>query len=197
VDQDADQSGVLMELSVANVWNLLRLTVVNPGQAADDLLRLPILGSMRFVALAVVAALSAVALWSTYAMAPMTMPDGSVMMPFGPLSWAVMVGAGVMITAGLIFVCSRVAGGKASFTDLILLMSWFQFLQLALFLAQMVLIVLLPPLGALVALASVGLTFWVLAHFIKAANGFASVLGPFLGIIGAIVLVFLLLLNGA
>ncbi len=186
-----------MELSVANVWNLLRLTVVNPGQAADDLLRLPILGSMRFVALAVVAALSGVALWSTYAMAPMTMPDGSVMMPFGPLSWAVMVGAGVMITAGLIFVCSRVAGGKASFTDLILLMSWFQFLQLALFLAQMVLIVLLPPLGALVALASVGLTFWVLAHFIKAANGFASVLGPFLGIIGAIVLVFLLLLNGA
>lgn len=186
-----------MELSVANLWQLLRLTVVQPGQAASLLLRLPILGSMRFVAMAVVASLSAVALWATYATFPMTMPDGTAPPAIGPISWAMMIGAGVMITAGLIFVCSRVAGGKASFTDLILLMSWFQFLQLALYLAQMVLIVLLPPLGALVALASVGLTLWVLAHFIKAANGFASVLGPFLGIIGALALVFLLLLNGA
>lgn len=186
-----------MELSAANLWHLLRLTVMQPGQAADLLLRLPIHGSMRFVAMAVVAALSAVALWATYATVPMTMPDGSVAPAIGPLSWAMMVGAGVMLTAGLIFVCSRVAGGKATFTDLILLMSWFQFLQLSLYLAQMVLIVLLPPLGALVALASVGLTLWVLAHFIKAANGFASVIGPFLGIIGALALVFLLLLNGA
>lgn len=186
-----------MELSAANLWHLLRLTVLQPGQAAGLLLRLPILGGMRFVVMAVVASLSAVALWATYATFPMTMPDGQVLEPIGPLSWAMMVGAGVVITSGLIFVCSRVAGGKASFTDLILLMSWFQFLQLALYLAQLVLVVLLPPLGALVALASVGLTLWVLAHFIKAANGFASILGPILGIIGAVLLMVLLLLSGA
>lgn len=186
-----------MELSAANLWNLLRLTVLQPGQAASLLLRLPILGNMRFVTMAVVASLSAVALWATYATFPMTMPDGSPAPQIGPLSWAMMIGAGVMITSGVIFVCCRLVGGKASFTDLILLMSWFQFLQLALYLVQMVLILLLPPLGALVALASVGLTLWILAHFIKAANGFATVLGPILGIIGAMVLVFLLLLSGA
>ncbi|OYU16916.1 MAG: hypothetical protein CFE34_18480 [Rhodobacteraceae bacterium PARR1] len=186
-----------MELSVANIWILLRLTVMNPGQAAQFLLRLPILGRNRFAVLLVVSALSAAVLWATYAMFPMTMPDGTELEPVGPLSWAVMVGGGVLITTGLIFVGGRVAGGKAAFSDLILLVSWFQFLQLALYIAQMVLIVLLPPLGALVALASVGLTLWVLANFIKVANGFASVLGPILGIIGAMVLVFLLLLSGA
>ena len=113
------------------------------------------------------------------------------------ISWAVMVGAGVMITSGIIFVCSRLARGQASFSDLILLMSWFQFLQLALYIAQMVLVVLLPPLGVLVALASVGLTLWVLAHFIKTANGFASLVGPFLGIFGVLALLVLLLLSGA
>lgn len=186
-----------MELSVANLWNLLRLTVMNPGQAAQVLLGLPILGRTRFAVLCVVASLSAAVLWGTYALFPMTMPDGTALEPVGPLSWAVMVGGGVMITAGLIFVCGRVAGGKAGFTDLILLVSWFQFLQLALYIAQMVLIVLLPPLGALVALASVGLTLWVLANFIKVANGFASVLGPILGIVGGLVLIFLILLSGA
>lgn len=186
-----------MELSVANLWHLLRLTVTKPGQAAELLLGLPIIGGMRFVTMAVVACLSAVALSATYAAFPMTMPDGTPAPQIGPLSWAVMIGAGVMITAGVIFLCSRLAGGRASFTDLILLMSWFQFLQLALYVAQMVLVVLLPPLGALVALASVGLTFWILAHFIKSANGFASVLGPFLGIIGAVVLMVFILFSGA
>ena len=184
-----------MELSAANLWTLLRLTVVQPGQAADVLLRLPLLGRWRFVVLAVVASLWAVVLWLTSAAYPMTMPDATVM-EIGPLNWAILTGTSIVITAGLIFVCSRVAGGKASFTDLILLVSWFQFLQLPLYIALMVLIILLPPLGALTWLASVGLTLWVLAHFIKAANGFASVLGPILGIVGAIALMVLLLLNG-
>lgn len=186
-----------MELSFANLWQLLRLTVMAPGRAAEVLLGLPIRGGARFVALGVAAVLSAVALWATYAAFPMTMPDGQALEPVGPISWAVMVGAGVMITSGIIFVCSRLARGKASFSDLILLMSWFQFLQLALYIAQMVLVVLLPPLGVLVALASVGLTLWVLAHFIKTANGFASLVGPFLGIFGVLALLVLILLSGA
>lgn len=186
-----------MELSFANLWILLRLTVMAPGQAAQVLLGLPIVGRTRFAVLAVVSAFSAAALWATYSLFPMTMADGEVLEPVGPLSWAMMVGGGVFISAGLIYVCSRVAGGRAGFTDLILLMSWFQFMQLAFYLCQMVLIVVLPPLGVLLTLASVVLTVWILGHFIKVANGFASVLGPILGIVGGTVLIFLLLLSGA
>lgn len=186
-----------MELSFANLWQLLRLSILDPGRAAGVVLGLPIRGGLRFATVMVSAALSAIALWATYAAFPMTMPDGQVLDPIGPLSWAVMVGAGVFILSGLIFVIGRLAGGTAGFTDLLLLLSWFQFLQLALYVAQVLLIVLLPPLGVLATLVSLGLTVWVLGHFIRVAHGFQTVLGPILGIIGAVVLIFLLLLSGA
>lgn len=186
-----------MELSFANLWQMLRLSVLDPGRAAEVVLSLPIRGGLRFAAVIVSAALSAIALWATYAAFPMTLPDGSVMEPIGPLSWAVMVGAGVFLLSGLIFVVGKLAGGKAEFTSLVLLLAWFQFVQLAMYIVQIVLLVLLPPLGVMATLASLGLTVWVLGHFTRVAHGFHSVAGPILGLVGGAVLLFLLLLSGA
>ena len=65
------------------------------------------------------------------------------------------------------------------------------------YIVQIVLLVLLPPLGVMATLASLGLTVWVLGHFTRVAHGFHSVAGPILGLVGGAVLLFLLLLSGA
>lgn len=186
-----------MTLTWQNLWLLLRLTVTDPGRAAGLLLQLPMTGAGRLAALGVVSALSALLLWGTYAAFPMTMPDGRELEPVGPLTWAMMVGAGVFLLTGLIYLVGRLAGGRARFGDLVLLLAWFQFVQMSLYIGQIVLLVLLPPLGMLVTLASLGLTVWILAHMIRVAHGFGSVLGPLMGIVGGTVLIFVLLLGGA
>lgn len=186
-----------MDLTVQNLWSLLRLTVLNPGEAARRVLELPMTGAGRLAALGIVSALSAMLLWLTYAAFPMTLPDGSELEPVGPLTWAMMVGAGVFLLTGLIYIVGRIAGGRARFGDLVLLLAWFQFVQMSLYVGQILLLVLLPPLGVLVTLASLGLTVWILAHMIRVAHGFQTVLGPILGIVGGTILIFLLLLGGA
>jgi len=186
-----------MELSLKNLWSLLRLTVLSPSPAARYVLDLPMTGAGRAAAFGTTAALSAMLLWGTYSAFPITMPDGTALEPVGPLTWAFMVGAGMALLSGIIFVVGRLAGGKARFGDLILLMAWFQFVQLCMYVAQVLLIVLLPPFGILATMVSLGLTVWILGHFIKVAHGFSAVLGPILGIVGGTILIFLMLLGGA
>lgn len=185
-----------MELTAGNIGALLKLTVTNPGQVAQLLLGLNLPRSARFAALGIAAALSGVVLWATYTAFPMQM-DGQTFETPGPIIWAFMVGAGTLLLSGLIFVIGRLAGGKADFPDLVLLMSWFQVMQLALYLGQILLLLAVPPLGVLATLLSFGLTIWVLAHFIRVAHVFSGVMGPIFGIIGVAVVLTLLLLSGA
>lgn len=186
-----------MTLSRADLWALLRLTLTDPSQAAQVLLGLALPPAGRMAALGLVTALSAMLLWAVYAVFPMQLPDGTVVPTPGPLFWAVMVATGLAVLAVAILGLGRLAGGRGTLSGILTLLAWFQFVQLAMFVAQVVLLLALPPLGILLTLVSLGLTVWILAHFIRAAHGFASIRGPVLAILAVGALLFLLLLNGA
>lgn len=186
-----------MELSVGTLWALLRLTLVNPAQAAEVILRTALPPAGRMAAMGIVTALSAILLWATYSLVPMELPDGTQVPAPGPLFWAAMVGAGMLLTSAVILGLGRLAGGRGTMAGILPLVSWFQFFQLALSVAQFVLLLAMPPLGLMVTLGSVVMLVWILGHFVRVAHGFQSVAGPILGIVGVALVMGIILVFGA
>ncbi len=93
----------------------------------------------------------------------------------------------------------RLFGGRGTFPDALLLVAWLEFLLTLAQAVQMVVMIALPPLGALVALGVMGAFLWLMAQFIAALHGFRSLLKVFLGMgVGfASIVVFLALLFAA
>ena len=93
-------------------------------------------------------------------------------------------------------------GGTGSFPDTLLAMVWLQFLMLGLQVIQLVLMVLFPPLAAIVNLAGFAIFLWLLTNFIAELHGFRSLLAVFGGIIFGMILlgfgfaILLLILTG-
>lgn len=93
----------------------------------------------------------------------------------------------------------RLFGGRGTFSDALLLVAWLEFLLTLAQAVQMVVMIALPPLGALVALGVMGAFLWLMAQFIATLHGFRSLLKVFLGMgVGfASIVVFLALLFAA
>ncbi len=93
----------------------------------------------------------------------------------------------------------RLFGGRGTFPDALLLVAWLEFLLTLAQAVQMVVMIALPPLGALVALGVMGAFLWLMAQFIATLHGFRSLLKVFLGMgVGfASIVVFLALLFAA
>jgi hypothetical protein len=95
----------------------------------------------------------------------------------------------ILLVAGAITAIGRVFGGQGRFADALLVVVWVQFLMALAQVAEFVVMLALPPLGAPVAIAALGLFLWVLAQAIAEIHGFQNLFKVFLGMVGGFVLV--------
>jgi hypothetical protein len=102
---------------------------------------------------------------------PMNAPAGP---PITPLTYAVILGGSLVITIFALHFTGLMLGGKGAFEDTLALVVWLQVLLLVLQAAQAVLLVALPLMGSIAALASVAIALWVLVNFINVAQRFDS-----------------------
>lgn len=179
---------------------LLRDTLRDPRSAARQILLMGVPLQARWMALVLMAVGSA--LLTHIGMAMMMSADemGAAFAMPSPVATAMTQLMVLVLSAALATTVGRWRGGTGRFADALLLIVWLQFVLLALQVLQMVLLLLLPPLGMFVGYASVGIFFWLLTCFVAELHGFRSLgltfLGVILTVIGAAFLMALLILPG-
>ena len=191
-----------MTLNLADLSALLRDTFTAPRPTIRRLLDAGLPFGALAGALVLVAVISAILSEITIFLTPV--PGGSEMirgMVGGPLAVAVLqLVLLVLIVVGIDRV-GRAMGGQGDLTGAVLVVVWMQVAMIALQLAQMVTLVLVPPLASIIGVLSIAVFFWLMSSFVAELHRFESigrvVLMLLVGFIGlAIFLTFVLSLLG-
>lgn len=91
-----------------------------------------------------------------------------------PVAMAAIQGGLAVLAVYAIFFVGRLCGGSGSFPGALAVVAWFQTVLLALQLLQAVTGLVLPPLAGLIAIATLGLFFYLLTMFVAELHGFES-----------------------
>lgn len=173
-------------MTLRDLAELMRDTLRDPRGSARIVMRLNLPVEARWLGLVLMAVGSALL---THLGMALTMPAGdmgsTILLP-SPMATAVSQLAVLVLTAVFATVIGRWAGGQGRFPDALLLVVWLQAVLLAVQVVQMVLLLLLPPLGAILGYAAVALFFWLLTAFVAELHGFRSMGLTFLGVILAV-----------
>ncbi|SPH17936.1 hypothetical protein DEA8626_01465 [Defluviimonas aquaemixtae] len=163
--------------------DLVRQTIRNPQGAARRLIALDPPMEARWIGLFLVTIL---ALLITR-VAILTMPTGTEPQFFAMLAhpWLgipLQAGSMVVMAAGIAG-GGRIFGGTGRFADALLLVVWLQVMLTLLQAVQFFALLILPPLGALIAFAAIGVFLWFLVHFTAALHDFTNLPLVFFGLL--------------
>lgn len=98
----------------------------------------------------------------------------------------------LIIAAAMAWV-GRGFGGTGNFPDALLLVAWLEFLLTLAQAIQIVALLVVPPLGALIAIAALVLFLWLLVQFTAALHGFTDLLKVFIGMVVSFIVIVTLL----
>ncbi len=107
-----------------------------------------------------------------------------------PIRMGIIQTASLVMSVFAIYWMGRAFGGQGSFPQAILIVIWMQYVAVMLQFVVLVLAVFAPGLAVLVSLFSVGVSFWILSHFITEMHGFRSA-----GLVFAMIVLTLLALG--
>lgn len=178
-----------MDFSIGSILAFAQFTVQNPRAAARGLMAMGLPDTARWLLFGVVATASAVL---THVGLNLLPPDESQFMAdamASPVRTAFFQGGLLLIAGFAITAIGRWQGGKGSFGDALLLISWLQFVLLCLQVVQIVALLVLPPVAEIIGVLGLGLSFWLLTQFIVELHGFASSWRVLFGIVAAILAV--------
>lgn len=183
-----------MPLTLADLAALLRDTFTAPRPTIRRLLDAGLPFGTLAVALVLVVVISAILSEITTLLT--SAPGGSEMVG-GPLAIAVMQMVLLILIVVGIDRGGRRMGGQGDRTGAVLVVVWMQVMMIALQLVQLVLLVLVPPLGAIIGILSVAVFFWLMTAFVAELHRFRSsglvFLSLLLGFIGLAIFLTLVL----
>lgn len=159
-----------MDLTLSSVLALIRATLTAPRDTAARLVAMNPPDDARWLGFVIVVVLSVLVGQASI----LLLGEGG----FGG-SMIFMAVFQTMILLGLVVAVQgigRLAGGKGTFPDALLLLAWLQFVMIAVQMAQLVVLLILPPLFGLVTLVALAIFMWLLVNFTMALHGFTSVL---------------------
>jgi hypothetical protein len=186
----------MMDLTLPTLAALLRETLRDPRGTARQLMAQNLPPQAAWIGAAAIAALSAIIAHLTFA--AMAMRQGGTAPLPPPVMTAVFQYLVLVGTVLGVHHIGRRFGGQGSFQDALLLVVWLQFILLCVQAAQLVAVILLPPLADLLSIVGLVLFFWLLAAFVAELHGFASmgrVLAGILGMLLAAAMVLAMLLS--
>lgn len=166
-----------MSSDVSFVFQLIVQSFTQPRQVAEYLIRRQLSRANLWLIFGLVTVLSALVLSAVAAVTP-TPPDVQSL-TLSPWVAAIFVGAVMLILVFSLFYVGRWIGGTGSLDDTILMISWHQGITVAFQVAQLVLVLLSPSLGAFANLIGIIFLFYVLLQFIDVLHGFASLAKSF------------------
>lgn len=186
-----------MTLTFNHVLAMVGRSITNPREGAEEVLALGIPREALWIILAIVVVLSILIAQATTLFAA---PSNDIMSGFlqNPLVTGFIQMALLIVMIVAVHWVGRAMGGRGSFEESMLLMSWLQFIMVCLQAVQTLSLFLLPPFAGLIGIAALVLFFWLLTNFIAVLHGFASLAQVFVMILVsgfAIAFVFSLVLT--
>lgn len=174
-------------------------TIYAPRTAARQLLGLDLPGNEIWMALVLATVLNAIAYICTLMAFPQLAPP--ILLSLSPLMLTGMFFVSMAAGTAALFWGGKTVGGVARFNDLLLLITWLQFIRLAIQIGTFALMLFLPGLAGILNLLATLYVVWILLSFVNEAQGFdsigksiANLLLGFLGLV--IVLSFLISVVG-
>lgn len=165
-----------MDTSVSALLGLVRATLSDPRQTARLLMNSDLTMAERWQAFALVVVLTVLLGQGVLLLGPGV--------GFGnPLGWVFMEAAVFLVAVAAVHQVGRAMGGQGLFGDALLLITWLQVMRLFVLLAQLLALVILPPLASLISLGGLVLILWLLTVFVAELHGFNSLGRVFLMII--------------
>ncbi|MFY0595802.1 MAG: hypothetical protein JXQ85_05185 [Cognatishimia sp.] len=155
------------------MWKQLFIdTIKAPKQAARQVLALELDGPTIWQGLALATILNAVVFVVTILAFPPAAPP--MVLTISPVTLAVMFFTSMSIGTISLFWGGRIVGGIASFNDLLALVTWLQYMRLAVQLGGFVLMIAAPSVALLLTSLALLYGVWILLNFIYEAQGFDS-----------------------
>ncbi|HQY44019.1 MAG TPA: Yip1 family protein [Paracoccaceae bacterium] len=169
-----------------DVKALILETLRDPQAAARRIIAVDLPPQAGWLGLALVSVLALLMLRMTL----MAFGGDEMLNPAGlamrhPLWGAVFQAGFVLLTACGMAWAGRMFGGNGRFQDALFLVVWLQFILVLVSAVQFVALLILPPVGGIIALLSIPLFLWLLVSFTAALHGFSNLLLVLLGLIGA------------
>lgn len=175
-----------MDFNLSSLLSMARFTIADPRGGARYVMGLNLPMAARWTALALSAVLAAVLTQVSIAMMPPVDQEMLGQMIGSPIQMAMLQGMVMVALVGAIYLIGHWRGGKGSFADALVLMCWLQFILLCLQIVQLALQLVLPMVADLLGLVGLGLFLWLLTNFTAELHGFRSLGLVFLGIIGSL-----------
>ncbi|OYU39129.1 MAG: hypothetical protein CFE33_11935 [Pseudorhodobacter sp. PARRP1] len=181
----------------AELGHLMQLTLQSPRVAAQRLMAWRLPAPAVWLAVALMAVISALLSCASLLLAPGRAEPGMIepsilAMLQNPLQVAVVQGVVMVIMAMLAQGVGRMFGGRGQFVDALVLIGWTEALLCVLQLAQIVLMLISPGVAAATGLFGMILFVWVLANFVAELHGFASAGKVLAGIIATVLAISVL-----
>ena len=163
---------------------LTSLTLRAPREAARAILAAGIDRARHFELFLLVIALSGALGQLTIILLPL--PEAPEDAPqITGLTIAALVGASILVLTFIMYLGGRVFGGTGDVRDALLLVLWAQFLMTVLQAVELVVAVLVPGAGGVLALVAVVFLLWLLTNFTAELHGFDSLARTFVGLVAA------------
>ena len=176
-----------MAMAGSDIINAMRLTLREPRRAARVVIGWPLSTGERWTILALMAVGSTLSAELFVTLSPESAEPAMMVILANPFVFAAMQFGGLAVMASLIFAVGRQFGGLGSFAGALSIMGLIQAVLFVLQLAQIIALAILPPLAVVIGLASLVLTLVLMPNFIAELHGFRSAFLTFLGMIGAMV----------
>lgn len=163
-----------MTLTIQSILAMVGRTLTGPREGAEEVLALGIPRQGLWMALVLVAVLSAIlGQITTFLMVGVEGAAAAGLMgqPIltGLIQLVVLVGSVLAI-----YHIGRAFGGTGSFDEVVAVVVWLQFVMVCVQVLQTAMMILVPPVGGLIGLLAIVLFMWLLTHFIAVVHGFRS-----------------------
>lgn len=173
----------------ALVAELARQTLRDPRGGVRWLLVLGLPMEARWLALLLVTVLAVIVTRLSLMAMPVAGDPGVIALVADPLVGVPVQAISLVVAAAAIAGIGRLFGGRGTFADALLVVAWVEFLMTLAQAGELVVMFLVPPLGAVLVLAVLALFLWIVVNAIAELHGARSLLKVFLGLVLGFVIV--------
>lgn len=154
--------------------DLFRETIFDPAGAGRRIVALDIAPNTGWMLLGLATVLNTLLFFAMNLLFP---APGAMPFHFLEVPWLVALTMFVAVTISVIalYWSGRILDGQGRFGDILAMVAWLQIMRVAVQVATLVLSLVAPMIGALLAFGAGLYGIWILIQFVNVAQGFASI----------------------
>ncbi len=169
--------------------DLGRETLSAPRAGTRRLLAMDVPMEARWLGLVLVTVLAVLVTGASLLLLPPGTEPGFLAVLADPFVGIPAQALSLVVAAAAVAGIGRAFGGRGGFADALLVIAWIEFLMTVAQVAELAVMLVVPPVGAILAFAVLAWFLWVIVNAIAELHGFRNLVLVSLGLIGGFVAV--------